>query len=205
MEGGDIGKRQSSAPMAAWIAAGVAVLAACATVYVVSLLNSKPAAAGYARFANGALEKLAVLEQAPPQPAERFIGADGQSAALADFRGRVILVNFWATWCAPCLEEMPDLAALERAKGSDDFAVVPISIDVATKEAEARAMLARLAGETLPFFIEPTRRIPISAQAAGVPTTILYDRDGRELARLAGAADWASPEAAALIDAALRD
>lgn len=199
------GGKQSSAPVAAWIAAGVAVLAALATVYVVSFLSSKPAGEGYARFANGALEKLVVLEEAPAQPAERFTGADGQSSDLSDFRGRVVLVNFWATWCAPCLEEMPTLAALERAKGSSDFAVVPISVDGPTKETEARAMLARLAGNDLPFLIEPTRRIPISARAGGLPTTILYDREGRELARLAGAADWSSPEAVALIEAALAD
>lgn len=202
----DISAKRSSARRAVWIAAVVAVLAAFATVYSVSLLSSKPAAAGYARFAQGAMEKLVVLDAPPPQPAEFFFTADRRSLGLEDFRGRVVLVNFWATWCAPCLEEMPTLAALARARAGDEaFAVVPISIDVAAKEAEARAMLVRLAGDALPFYIEPTRRMPISAAAGGLPTTILYDRNGRELARLAGAADWSSREAANLIDAALAD
>lgn len=180
------------------IAAGVAAL-----LYVVFAASSKPEAQGLARFSEGALARLQVLDEPPAQPAEAFSDGAGGGARLAEYRGQVVLVNIWATWCPPCMAEMPTLAALERRFEGRDFAVVPISVDSQADTEKARAALARMSEGRLPFLIDYSRAVLFAVAAPGMPTTILYDRQGREIARLAGEADWSSEEAAALIEAAL--
>lgn len=180
------------------IAAGVAAL-----LYVVFAASSKPQAQGLARFSEGALARLQVLDAPPAQPAEAFSDGAGGTGRLADYRGEVVLVNLWATWCAPCMAEMPTLAALQRRFQGRGFKVVPISVDSEGDLAKARAELARLSGGGLPFLADYSRAVLFAVAAPGMPTTILYDRQGREIARLAGEADWSSDEAAALIEAAL--
>ncbi len=205
MDGGsdDIGVSSTRRPWTLWAALAVAALLFGGLVYGVLHPASKPPREGLMQYGVGAMAKLVVLPETRAQPAETLYDARGAPTSLAAMRGKVILVNFWATWCAPCREEMPTLAALERHFAGRGFAVVPIAINTAQEAASARQMLAELTGDQLPFLIEPARRIPISAGVEGFPTSILYDRNGVEIARLAGAADWASPEAIALIDAAL--
>jgi thiol-disulfide isomerase/thioredoxin len=116
----------------------------------------------------------------------------------------VTLVNLWAIWCALCITEMPTIGALAR-QYEGRLNVVAVSVDGVAKEADARAQLAQLTDGSLDFYIEPSRGVLFSMRAAGMPVTVLYGRDGRELARLVGGADWASPEAMALIDAALAE
>ena len=117
-------------------------------------------------------------------------------------KGRVVLLNLWATWCAPCRKEMPDLARLEKELGSDQFEVVAISVD--RKGAEASAAFLKETGvDNLKLYIEPSTKIVNDVQSAGLPASILIDREGRELGRILGPADWASPEALALVKAAL--
>jgi thiol-disulfide isomerase/thioredoxin len=165
---------------------------------------SKPAeSAGLARFATGALAKLEVREAPPLQSSRPFKDATGAQRTLAAYRGKVTLVNFWATWCAPCVKEMPTLAALDQAFDGRGFEVVAISLDRLRDADLAQQKLAELTGGRLEFLIDTTMTIAPDSGAQGMPTTILYDANGQELARLAGEADWAAPEAKALIEAAL--
>jgi thiol-disulfide isomerase/thioredoxin len=121
---------------------------------------------------------------------------------LSDWKGRVVLINLWATWCAPCRKEMPDLAKLQQELGSDQFEVVAISVDRKGAEASS-AFLKETGSDTLKLYVEPTTKIVSELQSAGLPATILVDRQGREIGRLLGPAHWAAPEAFALVKAAL--
>jgi thiol-disulfide isomerase/thioredoxin len=133
-----------------------------------------------------------------------FQDADGKPLKISDWKGRVVLINLWATWCAPCRKEMPDLAELQKELGGQDFEVVAISVDRKGVEASA-AFLKETGADNLKLYIEPTTAIVNDLQAIGLPATILLDRQGNEIGRLLGPADWASPEAVALIKAALAE
>lgn len=177
-----------------------------AAVYVLFSAVSKPADPGFKIYAVGAMKKLEVVRDPPSQPLDTFTDATGAARSLADFRGKVVLLNLWATWCAPCIEEMPTLGALQEAYKGRDFEVVAVSIDRADIRAKAQADLARLSGNRLAFYQDPSAALAYKVKVTvGVPVSVLYDRDGREIARYAGAADWNSAEARALVDAALAD
>ena len=129
---------------------------------------------------------------------------EGESIALADFRGKAILVNFWATWCLPCLKELPSLDALEKDLGGENFQVVAIASDPRGSEA-AQAYLDRLEIKNLKFYSDPNLRLVSAIGGDNVlPVSILYDARGREVGRLVGEADWASPEAIRLVGSARR-
>jgi len=128
---------------------------------------------------------------------------DGAPTTLKAFRGKVLLVNFWATWCPPCLKELPSLDALQKARGGADFEVVAIAADARSPEI-ARQYLDRLKIENLALYRDPRLALVSSIGGANVlPVSILYDRRGREIGRLVGEADWRSPEARALIENAI--
>ena len=149
------------------------------------------------------MRQLAVLEAPPILPTRAIRDAAGAETTLAAVAGgEVMVLNLWATWCAPCMDEMPTLGELQR-RYEGRIRVVPVSVDSEGQRERAQRELARLSNGSLPFFIDITRGVLFDAQAAGMPVTIVYDREGREVARLAGGADWSSDEAAALIDAVL--
>ncbi|MFZ5616044.1 MAG: TlpA disulfide reductase family protein [Pseudomonadota bacterium] len=141
----------------------------------------------------------AELRTAPGDP---FLH-EGREMTLADFRGRAVLVNFWATWCAPCLKELPSLDALEGELGGDGFAVVAVAADPKGPVA-AQAFLNRLKLKNLKLYADPKLSLAIATGGSAVlPVSILYDAQGREIGRLTGEADWTSAEAKALIRAAI--
>jgi thiol-disulfide isomerase/thioredoxin len=118
--------------------------------------------------------------------------------------GEPLVVNIWATWCAPCVEEMPTLAALQQ-RFEGRVRVVTVSVDGEANLDRAQSQLAELGGGALPFYVDITRGVLWDVDARGLPVTIIYDRQGSEVARLAGGADWSSDEAAALIEAVLSE
>ena len=148
------------------------------------------------------MQRLQIMEAAPPMPTRALRDAAGAETNLQAFSGDVLVVNLWATWCAPCVEEMPTLGALER-RFEGRLRVIPISVDSEGERENAQRQLAELSGGSLPFLIDITRGVLFDAQAAGMPVTIIYNREGREVARLAGGADWDSPESVALLEAVL--
>lgn len=188
----------------AWLAAGavLAALGAASVLYVLLAPASKPPAQAYLRFAHGSLAALHVRADAPPQPEQVFFDAAGAPHRLRDYRGRLVLLNLWGTVCVPCVEELPTLGALRR-RYAGRLEVLAVSYDSGADTARAKAELQQLTGGALPFLQEPTRRILFAAQAETLPTTILYDRQGREVLRVSSKADWSGPEASAMIDAFL--
>jgi len=126
-----------------------------------------------------------------------FSDASGAQMTLQNYKGQVVLVNAWATWCPPCVAEMPSLNELQKMRGDTSFQVVTISLDRTAEDAQA---WLDKKGLDLPGWHDGTYGLNDKAQLPGLPTTILYDRSGREVARLGGDADWASEEALTLID-----
>lgn len=144
-----------------------------------------------------------VLHDAPrPLPDAAFLAEGGGEARLADWRGRVLVVNFWATWCAPCREEMPALDALARAMGGADLAVLTIATGRNSPEA-MRRFFAEHGIAALPLHADPKGVLGRAAGILALPVTLLLDREGREIGRLTGGADWNAPEARALLAALL--
>ena len=132
-----------------------------------------------------------------------FTDAEGKPRTLADWKGRVVLLNLWATWCAPCRKEMPQLENLQKELGSDKFEVVALSVD-RTGIAGAKKFLDQIKVERLGVYADATARAGSALRAIGMPTTLLIDREGREVGRLIGPAEWDSADAKRLIEAALR-
>lgn len=163
---------------------------------------SGPAPAALSSFTVGEMSAFRSVTGAPGQPRGPILTAEGEEITLANKRGKVVLVNFWATWCPPCVVEMPALDALQAQLGSDDFEVVAISMDRAMEDAEAFYTERGL--EHLALYFDPNMNMGFAAGARGLPLSVLYDRQGQEIGRLDGDADWASPEAIALIEAAIR-
>mgnify|MGYP002784696287 CR=1 FL=1 len=199
-------KRDSSGGQrnwALWAAMALLAAGAGALLYVLFAASSKPdESAGLGRFATGDMARLVVMDAPPPLPTRTLRDASNAETTLAAFQGEVIVLNLWATWCAPCVEEMPTLGAVQRRFG-DRLRVVPVSVDSEAQRQNAQAQLAELSEGSLPFLIDISRGVLFDVGAPGMPVTIIYDREGRELARLAGGADWDGPEAVALLEAAV--
>jgi thiol-disulfide isomerase/thioredoxin len=155
--------------------------------------------------AHGAMAALVVSNSSAPAPGTTFTDADGKPHTLAEFKGKVTLVNIWANWCAPCKGEIPSLAKLAAAYRDKDVAIVPISVGKGADEMAGKAFIGR--NPPLTFYTEPTYTIAfaLTPPAEGMPTTILYDRKGVERARLEGGADWSGADAKAVIDTLLAE
>ncbi|MEQ1617014.1 MAG: TlpA disulfide reductase family protein [Terricaulis sp.] len=174
-------------------------LAAC------SKQEAPQSASDLTRFAHGGMARLAIMADAPAMSAQKLRDAAGAETDLARLtRGQVSVVNLWATFCAPCKTEMPTLGALQRRFG-DRIRVIAVSADDEGKVEEAKAELAELTGGVLPFYVDNSRAVIFDARAPGLPLTLIYNRRGEEVARVAGAANWDSEEARGLIEAVLAE
>lgn len=158
------------------------------------------ALAGNDAIAASMPENFVLYAQARELDAVAFKDGEGRSRNLADFAGRFVLLNIWATWCGPCREEMPTLDDLQARLGGKDFEVVALSIDRAGP-ALVRKFLAELNLTNLLLYIDETGAAARAVGAIGLPTTFLIDRRGRELGRLVGPAEWNAPEVVAYIKA----
>ena len=121
---------------------------------------------------------------------------------MADWQGRVVLLNFWAVSCAPCREEMPSLNTLEKEMGGEDFAVVPIAFGYNHPGGLSR-FLTRYGIDALPVLLDPSRSLSAEMGVIAPPVTMILDRQGREVARFIGGADWAGDEARAVLQAVI--
>jgi len=185
----------------------VAVVVAAVALYVIVHVFIKPGAPPVAASSSPAaasdMAKLTKAFAGTPEPATPIIDADGKTLTLADFKGRPVLVNLWATWCAPCRKEMPSLAKLKATYG-DKLLIIPISMDKAPEREKARAFIA--ANAPLPFYEDEAISMPydVKPPVDGFPTTILYDASGKEVARISQDHDWDGPAAHAVIDALIK-
>jgi thiol-disulfide isomerase/thioredoxin len=153
-------------------------------------------------LATGAMTTFVFKPQPEALPDIRFVNGSGAEVGLASFHGKVVLLNVWATWCAPCREEMPALDRLQAELGSDKFQVVALAVDKSGIDG-ARKFLTDIKAEKLEAFADPTAKEGTRLKVIGMPTSILIDPQGREIGRLIGPAHWDSPEAKRLIEAQL--
>lgn len=150
----------------------------------------------------------AMLAADPPQSLKflSFNGPDGEPLTLADKSGKTLLVNLWATWCAPCRAEMPALDSLQATNGGPGFEVVAINVDVGD-DAKPKKFLAETNVKSLAYYRDATmgvfNALKERALALGLPVTLLIDPEGCLIAGMNGPADWSGPDAAKLIEAAL--
>jgi thiol-disulfide isomerase/thioredoxin len=139
-----------------------------------------------------------LLDPPVPAPLDAFTDLAGGRVRLADFAGRVVVLNFWATWCAPCVREMPSLDRLQAELGDEGLAVVAVSLD--RRGADVVAPFAeRLGLKTLGLYLDPKGILSKAFGITGLPTTFLIDGDSRIVGAVQGAAEWDSPEALALV------
>jgi len=132
-----------------------------------------------------------------PMPAVELTDPSGATLATADLRGTPVLLNLWATWCVPCVAEMPLLDQLAADLG-EEVRVVTVSQDLTGAEAVGPFFAERKL-ENLPQWLDPENELGVLAQASGLPLTVLYDAEGKEVWRVAGGYDWAGAEARAAI------
>jgi len=141
---------------------------------------------------------FAIHETPQTVPEISFQDADGKPKTLADFAGKVVLLNIWATWCAPCRKEMPTLDRLQAELGGPDFEVVALSVDRKGPEV-VRKFYDEIGIKHLALNIDTSSKAMFALGAVGLPLTLLIDREGREVGRVIGPAEWDSPEMVAFI------
>ena len=155
-------------------------------------------------LARGAVAGVVVHSQRKEIAPFAFKDATGRDIDLSRWKGRVVLLNLWATWCTPCRKEMPDLAKLQKDLGGADFEVVALSVDRKGLEA-SQAFLKDIGAENLAGFTDVDSKSLAALQTLGLPASILIDRNGKEAARLLGPANWASPDAQEMVKALIAE
>ncbi|WFU88724.1 TlpA disulfide reductase family protein [Rhizobium sp. CC1099] len=146
----------------------------------------------------GTPKGFALSDVPTPVPDVRFTDGEGRPRALADFRGKVVLLNVWATWCLPCRTEMPTLDRLQAALGGGGFEVVALSVDRQGSET-VKAFYSEIGVRNLAVRVDASGQALSGLAAVGLPTTILIDAEGRELGRLMGPAEWDAKDMVAFL------
>lgn len=146
----------------------------------------------------GSVAKVELKEPRAAIPAFPFKNLDGSDGSYDAFKGKVVLVNFWATWCIPCVKEMPSLNKLATTIGKDKFSVLALSLDGPTR-AKVAPFIRDKELTALDVYLDDKRAAYGKLDILVLPTSILVDKQGREVGRLAGDAEWDTPEAIALI------
>jgi thiol-disulfide isomerase/thioredoxin len=147
-----------------------------------------------------ALAALQIAKDAAPAPDVRFTDAMGTAHSITEFRGHYVLLNLWATWCPPCVAELPQLAKLQQAVPG----LKVVTVDVERNAAKPAQFLRAHGAGTLPDYRDPQLKALRAVHAFGLPTTLLIDPQGREIARAVGPADWGKPDAIAYFQALTR-
>jgi len=174
-----------------------------AMLYISLGLGANAAAADavdLAALREGDMRGLVIHEDPADVSGATFFDIDETELTLADFAGRHVLLNFWATWCAPCREEMPSLNTLQQELGGADFQVVTLATGRNAPQA-IRRFFEEVGVTDLPMYRDPNMTVARQMAVFGLPITVILNPEGQEIARLRGDADWASPEALAFMRA----
>jgi thiol-disulfide isomerase/thioredoxin len=153
-------------------------------------------------FKVGEMKKLILHESPKAVSEEVFYNSNSDPIILKSFSGGLTLINFWATWCAPCLEEMPSLSNLQKIKGDNNFKVITIAT-MRNSSKSVDNFFKKMSIENLTRYQDPKGKLARSLKIAGLPLTILLNKDNEEVARFIGDADWSSPQALKLIEKAI--
>ncbi|NVO16968.1 MAG: TlpA family protein disulfide reductase [Rhodoplanes sp.] len=210
---GDTPARAPRKMLLAGLALGVAVAVGAGAVYGLTGFGRNPPQTAACGPALSLARKIAPLSRGEvaavaaadtPRSLRELAFSDGAGApkTLADWQGRTVLLNLWATWCVPCRKEMPALDALQRSLGGPGFEVVAVNVDTRNPD-KPRAWLKEVGIEGLAYYADPSGKLMRELGVFGLPTTVLVDPSGCTVATLAGPAEWASPDALALVRAAL--
>jgi thiol-disulfide isomerase/thioredoxin len=198
------------------VAAAAGILIVLAGIYGIGRMRSNPAdtacrpaveaASRIAPLVHGEVAALAVAQTPFHVPDLSFKDAQGREKTLADWHGRTVLLNLWATWCIPCRREMPALDALEQKRGGPDLEVVAVNID--TRDPQKPLTFLKDVGVShLAYYADQSARVfedlKSAGKAFGMPTTIIVDRAGCEIGTMAGPAEWASDDGLKLVSAAI--
>ena len=176
---------------------------------LVSLLLLVSVSGGSARADNaGAPETVRLGEFIPatsvlPAPATSFVDLAGNPASLSEFAGKIVLVNLWATWCEPCLREMPSLERVQSRLG-DKITVLAISEDRGGSKI-VEPFIGKLGLKSVKVYLDPRSAMERALKVQGLPTSFLIDREGRVLGRVEGAADWDAPKLLAILKSIVGD
>ena len=149
---------------------------------------------------DGDMKKLNFHAEAKPVPGIELLDAEGGAQSLEQYRGKVVVLNFWATWCAPCRKEMPSLDRLQAELGGDDFAVVTVATG-RNSVAAIRKFFEETGVASLTVLRDPQQALAREMAVLGLPITVILDREGNEIARLRGDAEWDSDSAKAIVQA----
>ncbi len=147
----------------------------------------------------GDMRKLVIHEEPVPLGEDTFTDAEGNPMTLADSDGKLRLVNFWATWCAPCRQEKPALDALQRELGGEDFEVIAIATGRNGLE-DIERFNTDVGVTALETHLDPQSTLARAMTVPGLPVTVVVNREGAEIARLMGGADWTAPSARAIVE-----
>ena len=212
IENGMLGKRAAESPVRAVKLAVLAVLvmlAGCSgeeNAEAERCEGAETVIAAVDPLFSGGMAAFQALDEPRPLPEVTFNGKDGEAMGLDMFKGKTVLLNLWATWCAPCRHEMPAFDALQAELGGEKFEVVPVSVDRG-EPSKPLDFYDEVGLENLGFFHDPSMAIfndlKKEGLAFGLPVTVLIDSSGCAVASMNGPADWANDEAKAIVEAAL--
>jgi len=178
------------------IAAGFVAIVALAVLYGIGKSNvhagGRPPAV---------LNRMQLVSGQPAAPQIAFVDATGNKLDLSNFRGRYVLVNLWATWCGPCINELPELARLQQALPKDRFIVAPVDVLERLDAGSLHNFLQMHSADSLPVYIDRDRQTQQGFIANELPLTVLIDGNGHEIARATGGQKWADPASIAWMKA----
>ena len=186
-----------------WALVGVAIFGVAAVLYIIARASSKPELdTDLKSVSRGEMKKLETPLEAAVAPPNAFQNAAGEPVRIADFKGKIVVLNLWATWCAPCVAEMPTLDAVAADYGKKGLAVLTISQD-SQGETVIKPFFEKHPLPHLKGWIDPENQFGFHYNTGMLPTTVIYDAQGKEMVRVVGAMDWASKEGRELIEAAM--